>query len=398
MGAPIIFLSDLHGGLRLPHAKVAPDASTSDRLEDVLDVIKQVERYAKKHEVEHIFVLGDVFDKQHPDAPTLIKMARALRELAGDDERIVHLLPGNHDAHDTVGNIYSLQLFDELKVHGLDVMLGDPVELPGVTFWPIPWVPEKRWGEKLHRIQHLKKARKVKPSMDVLLLHQTMIGAYEGGFVAKHGIPSKIIAGFDWALSGHIHKHQYFDTTDGKHGMYLGSPLCFRFTDADDEPDTSRGFWVMDEDGELERVPVKAPGFVRWVFIDDDEYTVKEACEESLWELLEEMDEHLSRRPIYLQVQIEGFREDVDFVMSEVTAGVTKLKNKKKLRMCRYDRRYLDDGAGIRARKFVTKSGAVTDPKVLSQAFVSASATKIAETDHNAEELINFLDEEGVLT
>ena len=390
-----IFVGDLHASLKLPYARINKDTTTSDRLEDVLDVIHQVRNYAFNHEIRRVFILGDLFDQRHPDAPTLVNVARSLRYLIGDKkgqpERQVWLLPGNHDAHDRAGLIYSLGMFGELRVNGLNVA-AQPTSLlaGGIEFSMIPWLPRNLFIEKVKSITCDPKT----PS--VLLFHQDVLSAVSNSYRVEKGIDPSRLSKWDCWLAGHIHTPQKIGS-----GRYIGAPLHLRFSDAND-PIPERGFFVLDHtqlrkdpskpDLALEMVKVQAPKFVRWRFIEDDDVSPYELAEDLLPELLDELEEEDS--PTYLEIIIEGERKGVVKARTLVRQVLDTVE-RVEFRHIKVSSIVTDDGLSERIRKTVTEPGKLATPIELCRAFVDASKATLPE-EFDADELINFA--EGVMS
>lgn len=247
----LIFVSDIHASLRLPYAKVDPDGRSSDRLADVISIIDQIREYcAFSGKDAAVFIVGDLFDRQHPDAPTLIATSAALMRLKAVAP--VSILPGNHDAVGKDGKMYSLQLFEELRTDGIEILPYGSFELGGVNIHSVPWLPTERARK---RISALKQQRD--NGYNILLIHQDIVGAkWDSGMLSDEGLdPDETTDGWDLTLSGHYHTPQKF----GSCGRYLGSPLDLRFGD---EKVQERGFWVFDtETQKFWMEPTKYPRF-----------------------------------------------------------------------------------------------------------------------------------------
>lgn len=362
-----VFVSDLHAGLRLPHAKVSPDMTTSDRLDDVIGIIQQVTQYVEDHQVPHAFVAGDLFDKRHPDAPTMIKTANALYELGCATKMGVGILPGNHDAHDRAGKVYSVDLFDALRtdvVYSLNDPAVNPLVLEGtkgdaIHLHAVPWVPDILFKERVAEI-----AATLGPDgRNVLVFHQTVTGATDNGHVAKDALPPKMFKPFDLAISGHIHHPQLI----GDKVQYLGSPLHLRFSDAGDN---ERGFWVLHDDLSLEMVQTRFNRFVRWSFLSDEGYSATDAATDLISELWDEVKE--LELPPYLDVLIEADREDAEAAVAIINRTV----DQSLVRSLRVNAIYNDDGASERVRHAATAPGGAATPLDLVRAFVDASEAK----------------------
>lgn len=389
-----LFVSDLHAGLKLPHAELAADATTSDRLEDVLDVIAQVRDYAVEHNIGHVFILGDLFDQRHPAAPTLVQTAKALVDLvsappakppkrkarargssSGPGHRKVYILPGNHDAHDRAGRVYSVDLYDALAVQGIEVIGMDWHRLiEGIAFSAIPWVPDRLFRRKL---DHYATSFLHPDAKNVLLFHQSVQGARDGAHVAGGACAAPAAFDpFDLALSGHIHEPQRLGVV-----QYLGAPLHLRFTDAG----RPRGFWAMGENAEIEFVETRFPRFVRWRFIEDEDVGPDELAESLLPELVAELE---SLAPVYLEVIVEGEKDPVDEAAAMTRKALEGLESSL-VRRARVNIVYTDQGASERVRKAATAPGEVASPEDLVAAFVAASVAKHPE-GATSTELVDF--------
>jgi DNA repair exonuclease SbcCD nuclease subunit len=248
-----LFVSDLHASLSLPLARPDHGKVHSDRLRDVLGIIERLGDYAEEVSARAVFVAGDLFDAQHPDGATLVHTAGALAQLAA---RVpVYLLPGNHDAIDRDGRMYSLQMYSELQVPGLTVLgQGDVVEVAeGARVHAVPWLPDARARKRIRGI-----GERLGSDVDVLLFHQGVLGAaWDSGRASDEGLDPAEILDVRWAhaVTGHYHRPQ----TWGDRGRYLGAPLDLRFGD---EEVAARGWWELDwESNAWTLVPSRAPRF-----------------------------------------------------------------------------------------------------------------------------------------
>lgn len=263
----IVFVSDLHAAVQLPMARLDLGGTNSDRLRDVLDILRQI-RDAKLTP-DLVVIAGDLFDAKTPDGPTLVHTSRALRDLS--DVCPVWLLPGNHDAIDRDGRMYSLQQFAELRVPNVRVLGHETVEVePGVLLHAAPWLPDDRIMKRLRT----RAGEADKDSHNILVCHQAFNGAlWDSGMASTEGIsPRDVDDLFPWSavLTGHFHRPQTF----GECGQYLGSPLDLRFGD---EVVRQRGYTVITTGKKLvtERVATTYPRFdtieLNWDDIGDPE-------------------------------------------------------------------------------------------------------------------------------
>ena len=314
-----LLISDLHLAVKLPHARLNGDKTSSDRLLDVLDVLEQVEETCLAEGIDQVFVLGDLFDMSNPDMATLRAAAEALRKLA--KVATVNVLPGNHDAHDRRGELYTLALFDALRFPGLVIWKrGVAHRANGVTFFALPWLPDKLAAAVVKDFA-LEPGRR-----NVLLCHQTISGARELGHSLSSPLGPGDLDGFELVVSGHIHEPQAFANV-----QYLGAPLALRFGDVGE-----RGFWLFDTDGlSLTFRPVKAPRFV--LFAPAAEL-LREQFAANVRTFVART---LSEGDAYLDVRLAGPRADVDSAAATV-AAVLASEDRPGLRFVRVSRSYSD--------------------------------------------------------
>jgi DNA repair exonuclease SbcCD nuclease subunit len=234
----IAFISDIHCNLRLPMARVDAGGVHSDRLRDALGCLEQAAAACLELGVTQLYILGDLYDQKHPDGATLVHTSKTLRDIA-DKGLEVLILPGNHDAVDRDGRMYTLMFYGSLRVPGVRVLGHESIEVtPGTLLHAVPWLPERRAAE---RIKALDKG--ASSDRNVLLFHQSVIGAVgDTGWVSDEGLEAGRVAdGLDLALSGHYHRPQAHSW-----GRYLGAPMHMRFGDESDG--LPRGFWWVDLD------------------------------------------------------------------------------------------------------------------------------------------------------
>lgn len=210
-----LITADWHLSNTLPHAQRAPDTLISDRLRDLQRTIDWIFKAAADRSLP-LIILGDIFDRRQPDAPTLKAAAKVFGGAAALGLE-VYILPGNHDAHDTRGLHYVVDFFSALGVADLRVMKAGVVEeMENGSLLPVPSMARTATIELIREYQR----QKIKNG--ILLLHDTIIGAQmSGGHIADDGISKDELKGFKYVLSGHIHE---FQTLSPIKGCYVGSP------------------------------------------------------------------------------------------------------------------------------------------------------------------------------
>jgi DNA repair exonuclease SbcCD nuclease subunit len=314
-----------------------------------------------------------------PPASSPKRKARARGSSSGPGRRKVYILPGNHDAHDRAGRVYSVDLYDALDVPGIEVIGMDWNRIvEGISFSAIPWVPDRLFRAKLE--EYASSFDFLRPeAKNVLLFHQSVKGARDGAHVAGGSCAAPVAFDpWDLALSGHIHEPQRLGVV-----QYLGAPLHLRFTDAG----RPRGFWAMDAHAEIEFVETSFPRFVRWRFLEDDDVGPDELAEALLPELVGEIASSFSE-PIYLDVVVEGEKDAVDRASSATREALQSLPGGS-LRRVKVSAVYTDQGASERVRRAATSPGSVASPTDLVEAFVAASSAKYP-AGVSADELVDF--------
>lgn len=197
---------------------------------DSLQVLQEMGEYARESDIQDIWILGDLFDKRLLDAPTMRETNIKLKWLASLGIHI-YLLPGNHEAHDASGSMYTLEAYEGLV--GDITVFDETKEHATSNGWRFRGVPYKMTDEartSINRIRdELSGADKT-----VLLLHHSLAGGKIGGWTCPDGLQPEDIAGFTRVFSGHYHTPQIVGEA-----RYLGAPLQHNFGDAGEV----RGFW-----------------------------------------------------------------------------------------------------------------------------------------------------------
>jgi DNA repair exonuclease SbcCD nuclease subunit len=225
----VLFTADLHMSNRLPLSKPV-DNGLTDRFRDQLNVFGEIFDIAKKNHVDAIFILGDLFDKALVDPVTL---THTMQILVKNDDKLIYILPGNHDASSVKGGRYIVEVCTAIDKDHIHVIHDEPFVLDGigvgVRFWPMAF---KSIGQNIEDLQGIRERDEASISgaanYDVLLMHNSIIGAKHLNWVCDNGLDSDALClGFDRVYSGHFHDHQKF----GKNGMYVGAPMHHHFGD-----------------------------------------------------------------------------------------------------------------------------------------------------------------------
>lgn len=357
----IALVSDIHAAVKMPHAVVKPCGTSSDRLEESVGALfKALTGLATgPNPIDTVFILGDLFDSRSPDMPTLTYVASALKALAKHAD--VYILPGNHDAHDKGGRLYTLSLFDALRIPRVHIALKPMNRILGDVDWHlIPWVPEHLVRYTLDELD-ARRGSAPRHKRTVALMHQTVEGAVEGGRRLASPLRATHLAHYNAVYSGHIHQPQGFANIN-----YLGSPYAIRFSDADN---LARGIHVKDTDDmrHTTLIPLHAPRMVRCTFesmAQIDEFTAGP-----------KVVPLLQHNAAYYSFKLKGPRSFVDeaertlFNLREELASRAALNE---IKLWRTSKLVTDDGAGSRLRTAATDDGAVLTPSALTTAFIDS--------------------------
>ena len=224
----------------------------NSRLEDCLDIFRQMREAVKTYEIDHVFILGDLFESRTKlDIDVLDQTFKAVRDLASDVSRYVWLLKGNHDENTRVGDIHSLEAFREID--NVEVIAKPWVCLP-VPMAHIAAFPHTTDTEALK--QQLADISRV----DLILLHQSIregkIGPYGKTIAGEICLADLPMDRCRYVLAGDYHARQFLGPENRVH--YVGSPLQLKAAEAGEE----KGFTYLDtDDWKLCTIPTTSPKF-----------------------------------------------------------------------------------------------------------------------------------------
>lgn len=246
--------ADLHMYNRLPYARPSADGRT-DRLDEQLAVLRQMREEALRHDVDWVFLLGDIFDKSLVDAVTLTHTIEEIVQFHCP----VGILPGNHDANSLKGGRFTVEAFGAMKRDGLRFLHSEkPLKFGWLKFWPLAFMPVEPSRQALARMRE----RLNPEDVNVLLFHNSIIGCTHIGWKCDDGLrAAEVCSRFDYVLAGHFHTHQLFGKR--KQGMYLSAPMHHHFGDVGREA----GFWILNfhDNGRRDELFIKsdAPRFYK---------------------------------------------------------------------------------------------------------------------------------------
>lgn len=238
----IVLFSDIHFHNWTQFSKVLPSGRNS-RLQDTVDVVKQIEDYCAANSIKHAVLLGDLFHSRTKiDIDVYDAAWKSMQSLAGVLDKLF-ILMGNHDAHNRSAGVHSLEPFKEFAEvidEPCRIVIGD------YEAEAIPWTAERE--------DFVAAMKQAKPA-DLLFLHQAVIGGElssgykKAGDIAKEDI---LYENYDRVFMGDFHKPQHLQPNL----HYVGSPLQQNFGEAGE----CKRFCVYGE-GQVLSVPTSAPRF-----------------------------------------------------------------------------------------------------------------------------------------
>lgn len=199
----VLFIGDLHLE-KLSHFKWSYEQGLIYQFQ----ALDRAYRYALNSGIEHIIVLGDIFETANPKQSTIHKLAKFL---AGCNKLPWHLIRGNHDYHDAHNNSLEVMYgFSELGAlpHVRYYLSPEMVDLGGTPFLFLsyPYHNIKKWLSP--------------KDFAVVVPHLEFTGAHrDNGSLSEHGL--KLPKGVQQWVSGHLHTKQ----TIGKRLVYPGTMI-----------------------------------------------------------------------------------------------------------------------------------------------------------------------------
>lgn len=203
-----------------PHAKVS-------NLAEMKALVLFIIETAKKHKVDRIELLGDLF---HTHAVLRLEVLDfwtwALSALSEVCETVVlvgnHDLSGNHNSHTSALSVFGLMNKKHLRIVEKPIVYGE--------FGYVPYI---------HSADDFISAAKQMAALGakVLVCHQTFTGSkFESGIYAPDGIDPTSLPAFIHIISGHIHSEQQFGNV-----IYPGTARWDSLTDAN----RRKGIWIF---------------------------------------------------------------------------------------------------------------------------------------------------------
>lgn len=245
----LLFCADIHLHNFTQFATRLPSGRNS-RLQDQLNIFKQLKDVVESRGVTHLFVLGDVFHSRTKiDVDVFSGGFLAMQNLASTGVQI-YILVGNHDQFARVSGVHSLEPFKMFAtvVDKPMVRLLQNGDKAKVVMFPYT-VDTETLVKQLDAIE----------SADLVLMHQAVregrVGPYGATGHGEISLKDMPLDRVRYVLAGDFHARQ-FDSSGKFH--YIGSPLQLNFGESGEE----KAFSLIDTNTwEIETIPTKAPRF-----------------------------------------------------------------------------------------------------------------------------------------
>ena len=249
----LFHLSDLHIGLKLYNR---------DLLEDQKYVFDQIIKYAKEEAPDVILIAGDIYDKAVPSAEAVEVFDDFIAELANETTSTVMTISGNHDSAPRVDTYRRVLAKQKLFMIGKPPVMPDEYiekvtltdEFGPVNFYLLPFVKPSMVklitgtdadGRNLsyNEAMHALIAREnIDPNeRNVFASHQFYLPVGKTADDVERmeseirtvgnidEISADVLAPFDYAALGHIHKPM---TVGDDRFRYSGTPMSYSVSEA----------------------------------------------------------------------------------------------------------------------------------------------------------------------
>ena len=213
-----------------------------DNVEDVVDIMQQLIKSAKKMDIKSIFILGDFFHNRSMQRLVTLKAAAGIFKQMKDEGFNVYVIAGNHDKTDYKSSDSFLDIFGEYEnVTVCDENTGMVID--GVSIAFLPFYHEDMLVDILDAI----------PDADILMSHFETEGVvpHDDADVFR-AVPVEKLKRFKLVLLGHIHNSVKIDN----HIYQL--PATRQNTFGEDE---KKGFTVVYNDLTLKHIQSKFTKF-----------------------------------------------------------------------------------------------------------------------------------------
>lgn len=181
-------------------------------------VFKKIIEYIKKEKVDHLFIVGDLYEHQYVKLSTIEYINRLFQEIPNTK---IWISPGNHDPYLKNSYYHQFNWSENVTIFENKVT---KIELQEADIYGFGFTDFYCTGSGIENVEI-----KNKDKINILLTHATIDGA---SIEEKqyHSIPKRVLLekDFDYIALGHIHK-PYYDIENSQKIVYPGSTVSLGF-------------------------------------------------------------------------------------------------------------------------------------------------------------------------
>jgi len=275
----------------------------SKNTEQIIGLIKQKIKLAKKLETTTLICLGDVFQSRQAQPLNVLKCFEKILDLIDEAGMVLYCIAGNHDKTDYSSEDSFLDQFQwhpSLKL--FNVISGDIVLGGGIHLQFIPFFEESKYIDILDSLIKDNAIHSSNPRR-ILCSHQALSGSVNNdGSKIENNIKPSLFENFFKVFLGHYHNQSQI----GRNIFHLPSLQANNFGE-----DNEKGFTVLYADGSHELVNSIFPEY-HTIKIDLDKVN-----KEELNQLKKDGSQLIKESDANIRFKIEGSSDKVGAIKSE---------------------------------------------------------------------------------
>jgi len=238
-----LLIPDIHLGKGTNIGKDPIGVGLNSRIEDQKKLLNFITSYVKEHSIEHIFVMGDVWDSVNPKSSIVNVFCEWVKDIT--EHCILNIIVGNHDfVRSGIERVSMLDSLNTLKVPNCNI-IKDPqaICLNGLNVVCLPFTDRKQTNKSTHgdAVDYLKNilsSLKIISTRNIVLGHLCLDGSlWVGDEIDEEAneifCPLSIFEGYSQVWMGHVHKPQILKDEDGQVIGHVGSLDRTAFTGPD---------------------------------------------------------------------------------------------------------------------------------------------------------------------
>jgi len=251
----VLLVSDLHFHMWPEFAH--KNLKGSSRLWDITVALGQVYDHAIARDIEHVFILGDIFHKRNVVDVTVLNAFNSQIKYAENNCITTHLLVGNHDQPTYEGGKTKNNALDSFNSQFTHVYHTKwYLNLDGAAISLCPYIHDERELASVikREVEFLRDS--TGPGPTYFFGHMGISGAkiIDTDYTIPHPVPAKAFDDLTAAFLGHYHTPQ--KVTGSKNTHYVGSHVHHTFSDEGQE----KGFIELNLDtGKFKRIKTDYP-------------------------------------------------------------------------------------------------------------------------------------------